>query len=157
MQTDFLNLCNTEISRRYPASPHYSFLHLAGTVVMGEDPGLLAKILGFQSMLCWKWVSAKKEPWYLTTYYPWRTWKIRVQEQTGKEGGKVYKGLVESNNSQRLQTDDYFTQTMPSSRRKSFLFPFSFPIFLSSSTFLPFIPHLLLSFFPSLSFIKQSK
>ena len=150
MQTDFLNVCNTEISRRYPASPHYSFLHLAGTVVMGEDPGLLAKILGFQSRLCRKWVSAKKRAMVFDYLLSLKDLENQSARTNGKRRGAVYKGLVESNNSKRMQTADYFTQMMPSSRRKSFLFPFSSPIFLSSSTFLPFIPQLLLSFFPPL-------
>lgn len=48
-----------------------------------------------------------------------------------------------------MQTDAYFTQTMPSSRSKSCLPPF--PHFIPS--LLPFLPHSS----PSFSFIKQPK
>lgn len=93
MRTDFLNLCNTEISRRYPASPHYSFLHLAGTVVMGEDPGLLAKILGFQSRLCWKWVSAKKRAMIFDYLLSLKDLENQSARTNGKRrGGECIKG-----------------------------------------------------------------
>lgn len=148
-----------EISRRFTASPNYCFLYWAGTVAMGEDPGLWARILGFQSRLCWKWVSAKKRAKVFGHSLSLKDLENQRANIEGKRGkNKCIKGwwYQVGHSECKLMLTSHQWCLVLGERASSFPSPL-----LPSSTFPRFIPHLLLSSLPPssppLSFIKQPK